>query len=317
MVTDRQLGATRMQHSIRLLVVGGTGFIGRHVVSHGLDLGWEVTSLSLRLAAEPMPPSVRSAVADTADAEALGEALTGAAFEYVVNCGGYIDHALFSSGGRRIFETHVRSVLNLVDILDRAVLRAFVNIGSSDEYGGNRAPQIETQREMPIAPYSAAKVAITQLLQTLHLTEDFPAITLRAFLTYGPGQDTRRFLPQIILSCLEGSSFPTSKGEQLRDFCFIQDTVDAIFASLTEPAAIGEVINIATGKPVPIRRMIETIRHRIGRGEPQFGKIAYRPGENMELYADISKAAAILGWAPRVTLETGLDSTIQWVEEHR
>jgi nucleoside-diphosphate-sugar epimerase len=148
----------------RILVVGGTGFIGRHVVEHALSLGWEVTSLSLRAPLESLPPRVHVAVADTADAAALRGALPDPKFEYAVNCGGYIDHTLFFSGGRQVFESQMKSVLNLTQILDRAVLKAFVNIGSSDEYGGNPAPQIETQREMPIAPYSAGKVAITHLL---------------------------------------------------------------------------------------------------------------------------------------------------------
>ncbi|MHB8475457.1 MAG: NAD-dependent epimerase/dehydratase family protein [Steroidobacteraceae bacterium] len=298
---------------IRLLVVGGTGFIGRHVVSRGVALGWEVTSLSLRSPAESMPRGVQVVLADTADAAALRRGFRQTEFEYVVNCGGYIDHTLFFSGGCQVFEGHMRSVLNLVEILDRRVLQAFVNIGSSDEYGGNSAPQVETQREMPIAPYSAGKVAITHLLQMLHRTDGFPATTLRAFLVYGPGQDRRRFLPQIIVGCLEDRRFPTSKGDQLRDFCFVRDVVDGIFATLGTPSASGEVINIASGAPVSIRVIIETVQRLIGRGDPQFGRIAYRPGENMELYADVSKASAILGWAPRVTMEMGLDETIQWI----
>jgi nucleoside-diphosphate-sugar epimerase len=302
------------QRPARILVVGGTGFIGRHVVDHALSLGWEVTSLSLRAPLESLPSQVHAAVADTADAAALRDALCDPKFEYAVNCGGYIDHTLFFSGGRQVFESQMKSVLNLTQILDRAVLKAFVNIGSSDEYGGNPAPQIETQREMPIAPYSAGKVAITHLLQLLYRTEHFPATTLRAFLVYGPGQDRRRFLPQIILGCLEGRRFPTSKGEQLRDFCFVRDAVEGIFASLAAEAARGQVINLASGRAISIRTMIETVHRLIGRGEPRFGEIAYRPGENMQLYADVSKAKAILGWSPRVPLELGLDQTIRWIQ---
>ncbi len=139
------------------------------------------------------------------------------------------------------------------------------------------------------------------------------SVSLRPFLIYGPGQDNRRFLPQIILGCLEGRSFPASSGDQRRDFCYFDDTVATVFAALSNSMAQGQVVNVGSGRPVSIRQMIETVRHLIGGGEPQFGEVTYRPGENMELYADITKAKVLLGSAPRVNLEAGLNKTIQWL----
>ena len=79
-------------------------------------------------------------------------------------------------------------------------------------------PQCEELREQPISPYSLAKVASTHFLQMLQRTEGFPAVVLRLFLTYGPHQDNRRFLPQIIQACLRDDEFAVSDGHQLRDF---------------------------------------------------------------------------------------------------
>ncbi|MBI3773312.1 MAG: NAD-dependent epimerase/dehydratase family protein [Gammaproteobacteria bacterium] len=303
------------QEKIRILVVGGTGFIGSHVVNHAAQLGWDVTSLSLRAGKRNGYPSVRYLSGNIVDSDDLKKVLDNVKFEYVVNCGGYIDHTLFFRGGRNVFDSHFRGVLNLAETLDRDVLRAFVNIGSSDEYGSASAPQVETQREAPISPYSLGKVAATHFLQMLYRTENFPATTLRLFLTYGPGQDNRRFLPQIILGCLEDRSFPVSKGAQMRDFCFVQDVVDAVFLTFDSSSVKGEVINIASGQSVSIRAIIETVQRLIGRGKPLFGKIDYRPSENMRLHADISKAKAFLGWEPNVTLEVGLEKTIQWIRQ--
>ncbi len=295
-----------------LLVVGGNGFIGRHIATHALGLGWKVSCLGLSGKSLPGTPGI---AADIRDASALQDALRGRGFDYVVNCGGYIDHANFGNGGRSLIDAHFDGVLNLVQAIERSTLKRFINIGSSDEYGSAAAPQSELTREAPISPYSLGKVAATHFLQMMHRTEALPAATLRLFLTYGPGQDQRRFLPQIIRGCLEDRSFPTSGGEQVRDFCYIDDTVRAIFLALQNNAIDGEVINIGSGQAVSIRSMIETVCRMTGGGKPEFGAVPYRRGENMALYADVRKAAKLLEWSPRISLEIGLARTIESYRE--
>lgn len=301
---------------INFLVIGGNGFIGRHLVQHGLSLGWHVTSLSLNLPSKPINDDVNYLAVDITNIQALKSTIGNVSFTYVVNCGGYVDHSLFFDGGNAVFNTHFNGIVNLTHVLDRTALKAFVNIGSSDEYGNNTAPQNEEQRESPISSYSMGKVASTHFLQMLYRTEKFPAVTLRLFLTYGPGQDTQRFLPQIINGCLNDQTFPVSKGEQLRDFCYIDDTVNAVFSVFNNPNALGHVFNIASGIPVTIRTVIETVQKLTGCGKPVFGEIKYRTGENMELFADISKAKNILYWEPKVSLVSGIKETINWVNNH-
>ncbi|RJX30706.1 MAG: NAD-dependent epimerase/dehydratase family protein [Oxalobacter sp.] len=297
-----------------LLVVGGNGFIGRHVSARALAMGWQVTSLGL---SGKGLQGACCVAADISDIESVRRVLFGEKFDYVVNCGGYIDHSTFGSAGRRLIRTHFDGVLNLVETLDRTSLKRFVNIGSSDEYGNLPAPQSEIVREAPISPYSQAKVAATHFLQMMHRSEDFPAVTLRLFLTYGAGQDEHRFLPQIIRGCLEDCEFPTSSGEQLRDFCYVDDTVRAIFAALDSDLVNGEVINVGSGHAVSISYIIKKVCIMVGAGNPQFGVFPYRRGENMALYADISKAHRLLGWSPAVSLEQGLRRTIAYFSGER
>tara|TARA_B100000401_G_C52655461_1_gene647592 strand:- start:448 stop:909 length:462 start_codon:yes stop_codon:yes gene_type:complete len=150
----------------------------------------------------------------------------------------------------------------------------------------------------------------------LYKTEGLPVVTLRLFLVYGERQKTDRFLPFVIKSCLKNEKFPTSWGEQIRDFCYVSDIIDGIVIALREEKCNGKVINLASGVPISIREVVDKIVKNVGNGKPQFGEIKYRPQENMKLYADIEKAKKLLNWEPKVKLETGLIKTIKYYRKN-
>ena len=295
-----------------LLIVGGTGFIGRCLTEHAIKRGFNTIVLSSNTAIDNNKVKGADYIrADIVNLTQLRKQLPITPIDYVVNLSGYIDHSSFLGGGREIIDTHFIGMQNLLQALDWDALKRFVQIGSSDEYGNHPAPQNEEMRAYPISPYSLGKVASTQLLQMLFRTEAFPAVILRLFLVYGPGQGNKRFLPQIIEGCLSGANFPTSHGEQLRDFCYVDDVVSGIFMTLKNDKVNGEIFNLASGKPVIIREIVEYIQKVIGKGNPEFGKLSYRAVENMTLYADISKAKKVLGWEATVTFEEGIKRTIE------
>lgn len=300
----------------RILVTGGTGFIGYHLLKAVRSLGWNATSVSLRPPVnERFVEGVRYLCVDLTDAQEVKKYLSEE-FEYVVNLGGYIDHILFRDGGKALIQSHFVALQTLVEFLPRDSLRRFVQIGSSDEYGDSVSPQHEEMREKAISPYSLAKVSSAHFLQMLHRTEGYPAVVLRLFLTYGPGQDAKRFLPQIIRGCLQDKKFPTSAGMQLRDFCYVEDSVNAIIKAMLTDESTGHVINIASGQPISVRKIIEQVMEKVGKGEPEFGALPYRIGENMSLFANIEKAERVLDWRPAVTLDQGLEKTIRWYERY-
>lgn len=300
--------------SDRILVIGGTGFIGSHLAQKCLNYSPFVTSLGLTDCAEKKVniPGVEYIQADISDKERLRLILDGGPFDYVFNLGGYIDHTPYFKGGHKVLESHFIGVTNIINCLDIKSLKGFVQIGSSDEYGNNSAPQQEDMRECPISTYSFSKTATSHFIQMLHFTEGFPGVVARLFLVYGPGQDDKRFLPQIVLACLKGEAIETTEGRQIRDFCYVDDVVEGLIRSAVIPQAKGRIINIASGKPVSIRDMIDEVVGIIGEGKPLFGARPYRTGENMELFADINLAKSLLNWEPCITLEDGLKRAIDY-----
>lgn len=298
----------------KILIIGGTGFIGMHLVKRCIKGTPYITCLSLTGFdnKKTLEKNVEYLKSDVTNKKKLQSVLHNKAFDYIFNLGGYIDHTHYFNGGRKVIETHFVGLLNILDCIDVKSLKGFVQIGSSDEYGNVPSPQRETMRESPISPYSHAKVAASHFIQMLNRTEGFPGVVLRFFLVYGPGQDNKRFLPQIINGCLNNIEFKTSEGKQLRDFCYIDDVIEAMIKAAALPQSKGKVINIASGTPVMIKDVIQKVMLFTGGGKPMWGAHPYRVGENMQLYADISLAKNVLHWEPQVSLDVGLKKTIEY-----
>ena len=293
----------------KILVVGGNGFLGRNILDKAKQLDWETTNLSLN--DDSYKKSDYFIKSDISNFKNLNEDLSGISFDYVVNCGGYVNHDSFYKSGIKILNTHFIGVVNLIRAIDKRKLVKFINIGSGDEYGLQKSPTTEKKRENPNTIYSFSKAAASQFLQMIHVSENMPTTTLRVFLVYGPGQSNNRFIPQVISGCLEDKNFPTSLGDQIRDFLYIDDFVDAVFLTLDCKEAEGKVFNIGSGKQYKIKDVISLIQKKIGLGKPSYGEVPYKDNENMSLYPDISKIKKTLHWDPKTSLEHGLLKTIE------
>ena len=233
-------------------------------------------------------------------------------FTYVVNLGGYIDHSKFFVGGKRVIDNHFLSTINLLLSLKQRKLKRYLHIGTCDEYGANVSPIKENSREDPITSYAFAKLASINLLIMLNKTENFPATVIRLFLVYGPHQKNDRLIPQVINGCLKKKNFPVSKGNQLRDFCYVDDVINAIILSLIDKRALGEIFNVGSGKPVSVKFIINAISKIVKQGKPEFNKIPFRKNENLKLYPSVNKINRVLGWKPKTNINQGLAKTINY-----
>ena len=294
----------------KILVVGGTGFIGYHIIKEAVKRKWLITSISLNKPKKKrFCKNVNYKTANLTNYKSLKKNLKGH-YDYVINAGGYGNHPDFNSAGIKLFKTHYIGLVNLIKILSKKKIKKFIQIGSSAEYGKIKSPQKENFECKPNTPYAIAKFSCTNFLLNFCKLNNFPGTVLRLFLVYGPNQDKNRILPQIIENSLKNKKFPVTEGRQYCDFCYINDVVKAIFNTLLSKKSNGEIINIGFGNPVKIKNIINFICKSIGMGKPQFGKIKYRKDVNMKLYPDITKAKRLLNWKPKIKFEQGIRFTV-------
>lgn len=295
-----------------LLVIGGTGFIGYHLVVLAKKRGWKITSLSLH---KPRPSrhviGVNYLLGDITKFKELKKKINGS-YTYVVNLGGYVQHKSYKKVVNKMIRVHFLGLTNLTKIFLKKKVEKFIQIGSSTEYGNSKAPQNENSHGLIESPYGLAKYASTYFLKYLYETKNFPVVILRLFQVYGPKQDENRILPEIIKGFLRNKSIKLTKGNQVRDFCHVEDVVNAIILTCYKKKISGEIFNIGSGNPLKIKKAVKIIHKKIKKGRPIFGKKQHKMFENMQLYPKINKANLKLKWKPRISFNEGSTSTIKY-----
>ena len=296
---------------MRFLIIGGSGFIGRSLSAKITAMGGSVTLVSRTpMQHDHKIGNARFSVADMSLDEEVARVFSEP-YDYVVNALGYVDHSPFYAGGMEVIDVHFSSVIKQLKYIQRDTLKRYIYIGSADEYGDQKNKSGETCREQPNSPYSFAKVAAGHLLQMLWHSEKFPATIVRIFLTYGPEQGLNRFIPQVITDAVNGLDIRASPGEQVRDFCYIDDIVDGLIAIMESDNVSGHTLNLASGQPVKVRDVVDIIAGHFD-ANVDFGARPYRPGEVMYQVADITKIKQLTAWKPKVSLKEGIEKTIKW-----
>ena len=307
-----------MVRNSKVLVAGGSGFIGANLIKELISLGNEVVSISKNKNSKKT--KIKKAKYIYHD---LTKPLSKDKFkflsdiQYVVNCSGYIDHSSFLNDGVNILNDHFQSIFNLVNFSINLDVKSLIHIGSSDEYGDKTCPISESIRESPISPYALGKLISTHYLQQCYKQELLNTVVLRPFLVYGEGQNKNRFLPYLIDNCINDRDFKVTKGDQIRDYLYIKDFNLALIKAFSNPKAYGEVFNIASGVPISIKEVTESVKEITGKGKPIYGGIDYRQGESMKLYANIKKAKDILNWEPKFKFKDSLKKVISWYQENQ
>jgi len=302
-----------------ILVTGAAGFIGSHLTRRLLEEGAEVHILLRKdtdqFRIQDFLEDLTIWYGDLKDFQGICSCIRGSRPQIIFHLAALLNVSRASELIESMIDVNIKGTLNLLRgvIKENITLEFFINTGSSEEYGNGPVPFSEDQREIPVSPYSASKVAATYFCQMIYRSMGLPIVTLRPFLVYGPDQDTDMFIPSLIQHCLEGKDFPMTEGDQTREFNYIDDIVEAYLLAVICPQAVGEVINIGNGIEYTIRDVAEKIVHMMG--DPiklLVGALPKRPGETDHFFCNNEKARKLLGWSPKINIDEGLERTIEW-----
>jgi nucleoside-diphosphate-sugar epimerase len=298
---------------MKLLVTGAAGWVGSHAVRAALARGWDVhavvrpTSDLARL--ESVRPRIHLVTADLDDWPAVGAALADVRPDACLHAAWFAEPGKYLASPRNL--ESVMNTLALVKTCAANGCTRFVGVGSCFEYSQRFGYQSEDTPLETSSLYSAAKSSAATILGPIGAALGMKTTWARLFLQYGPEEDPRRLVPDVIRSLLAGKPVKTTLGEQVRDFLHIDDVAEALVAIVA--ADTSEVVNIGSGVPVRVRDVVTTIARQIGRPElVELGALPYRPGDAMFLCANTTRIKSETPWRPRFDLESGLADTIAW-----
>jgi len=301
----------------KILITGGTGFIGSAIVNKLTSYYDDINIISKPNDNFWRIENIRKCSiyrVDLANFKAIEKCVKKINPEIVFHLAGYISFERNLEAFDKCFRINYQNTKNLLLSLNNVEYDLFINTGTAMEYGNNKPPFKESFREDPISPYSASKVFATKYCELLANLYDKPIITVRPTITYGPRQIGRLLIPWLIFSGIEGEPLDLTPCEQIRDFIYIEDVVDA-YIQLSEnyqKIKNERIFNISSGKGIKILTIIDIIRNVLKDTNFKVGEKAYRSGEPMEIYASIDKIKNITGWYPKWTIKDGLESTLNW-----
>ena len=304
----------------RVVVTGGTGFVGANLVRRLVADGHQVHLLARPEFSSWRIDSIRDRIeiheVSLSDKDRLRSMLATIEPAWVFHLA---VHGAYSwqTDEAQMHETNVLGTLNLLKASTEIGVEMFVNAGSSSEYGRQDHAPAEIADTHPETPYGKTKAIATSICFFAAL-DGVRVCTLRLYSAYGPFEDPRRLLPSLIVHGQRGM-FPALVNPQTaRDFVHVDDAVEALLLvaqrGAEPPAAI---YNVGTGVQTTVGEAVNVARHVLNiPGEPQWGSMPARVWDTDTWVADSRKIRTDLGWEPRYTFENGFRQMVAWLDEH-
>lgn len=308
-VIDQRTESEILAPYSRIVVTGGLGFVGKHLVSALRDLGKLVTAVDVSLPENDgtLPTGVRFERADLREPEQAAHALRGA--DLVFHLAGNASGSVSIDDPRFDFETNALGTFNLAEALLSAGVRRVVYLSSAMVYGRPRnVPIHEEHSTDPFLPYGSSKLCGEFVLRSFQQALGLPVVIGRAFTVYGPGEDPRRAggeVSQFLRWHLNEEPIRVvgDADRKTRDFIHVKDLIAGLI-TIADKAQEGTVVNLGSGREVSLRQLARAIGVATGR-EPELLETDGTANDTYRFVADTSKLRA-LGFKPATTLPDGL-----------
>jgi len=237
--------------------------------------------------------------------------------DYIINFAA-LAYATSWEKSSRYYDTNVTAVSKIVEyLLDKKYLKKFIQVGTSELYGPVDKPANENHSLNPTSPYAISKLAADMHLESMYKVKNFPMNIIRPSNGYGSGQLLYRIIPKAALVILKGKKFSLEGGGKVKkSFMHCRDIAEAIFAVLKD-GKIGEIYNAGVDEPVSMRRLVEIVCKQLGKDFDKCVDITEgRIGEDKQYWLDSTKLYNDTGWKAKISLEDGIDETVNWVKEN-
>jgi nucleoside-diphosphate-sugar epimerase len=293
----------------KILVTGASGFIGRRCVPLLAQKGYEVHAVSRRSNSKPPHPNVFRHELDLLSPGRATQLIRQIKPNAALHLAWYTEPGAFWEAKENV--EWVRASLELLSAFADNGGKRIVAAGSCAEYISSAGECLENSTPLvPATLYGTCKHALERILTCFSLQSKLSSAWGRAFFIYGPGEHPSRLVAQVVRSLLQGEPALCSEGKQVLDFMYIEDVAVA-FTALLESEVQGPV-NIASGRPVAVRDVLQEIGLQLGRLDLiRFG--ACPPQSDTErLWAKTQRLEKEVGWVPQYSLAHGIRQTIQW-----